>query len=102
FKVDYRWAKRRLDMRFTQDNGTAVADASGIATFRVPTIYTLYVYGDKKLRPTHEVSVYDEGGSTLHILHSRNGESDRNTYSARVPKGLELTVSIVFDPPTDR
>jgi hypothetical protein len=101
-RMDYRWSKRQPLMRFTEGSGTAVADAGGIATFRVPRFHTLYVYGDKKLRPTHEVSVYDQGGPTLLLLHSTDGASDRNTYRATPSKASELNASIEFDPPTDR
>lgn len=99
--MDYQWSKRRPDFHFTEGRGTAVADANGIATFRVPAFWTLTVYGDKKLRPTHEVSI-DGQESTLRILHSKDGRSDRNTYSTRARKASELNVSIEFDPPTDQ
>jgi len=101
-QMDYRWSKRQALMRFTKGRGTAVADASGTATFRVPTFDTLYIHGDKKLRPTHEVSIYSQGGPTLLVLHSKNGVSDKTTYRATPPKASELNVLIDFDPPTDQ
>ena len=101
-RMDYRWSKRLPLMRFTEDRGTAVADASGTATFRVPAFDTLYVYGEKKLRPSHEVSIYSQGGSTLQVVHSKDGRSDRNTYRATQAKESELNVSVEFDPPKDR
>lgn len=101
-QMDYRWSKRLPLMRLTEDRGTAIADANGTATFRVPTFDTLYVYGDKKLRPTHEVSIYSQGGATLKVLHSKDGMSDRNTYSATAPRASELNESMEFDPPTDQ
>lgn len=99
-RMDYRWSKSLPLKPFTENRGTAVTDVSGTATFRVPTFHNLYVYGAKEVRPTHEVSISDQGGTTLLVCHSKNGVSDRNTFRATPPKASQLKLSMEFDPPT--
>jgi hypothetical protein len=101
-RVDYRWSKRLPLMVFTRGRGAATADARGVATFRVPPFDSLDVYGDRNLRPTHDLSIFNHRWeSELQVLHTKDGASDRSSRSAAAPKARELNVSIEFSAPGD-
>jgi hypothetical protein len=98
-QMEYNWAKRNLFLWFRSGKGTVTTDINGIATFHIPDFHSLYVYGDRKLHPTHELHVSTNGPHhTWQVLYSKDGSSNRNTPRENLPRASTLDMTIEFDP----